>query len=339
MRPAYHPRLINPPFQDPGLFLSFLLQKRAILFDLGEIAALSARDILKVSHVFVSHTHMDHFVGFDHMLRLFLGRHKTLHLFGPAGFLENIAGKLQGYTWNLVDNYPKPLTLSASEVHSDRIMRCTCRCEDAFRPSSPPETVPADGPLLQEPAFSVRTAILDHGTPCLGFAFQERFHVNILKARVLELGLETGPWLSRLKAAVFDGRDPDSIFEVPAQWAGGHKQSFALGDLAGQVVRITPGQKIAYITDVGWTPENARKIISLAKNADTLFIEAAFAHRHRDIAAAKHHLTARQAGCLAAAAQVKTFSVFHFSPRYTGEENMLRREALDAFHEKRTSGG
>ncbi len=335
MRPAYHPRLINPPFEDPGLFISFLLQRRAVLFDLGDVSALSARDILKITHVFVSHTHMDHFIGFDHVLRLMLGRQKTLHLFGPAGFLDNVAARLGGYTWNLVDNYPKPLTLDVREVHPDRVLRCVYRCRDAFRPQGPPETLPADGPLLREPAFSVRAAVLDHGTPCLAFAFEERFHVNILKTRVLELGLETGPWLSRLKAAIFEGADPDADFEVPARWAGGRARRFRLGELSERVAGITPGQKIAYVTDAGWTPANRRRIVSLARGADTFFIEAAFAHRHRDIAAAKHHLTARQAGWLAAEAGAKTVAVFHFSPRYTGQEEMLRQEALEAFAEKR----
>lgn len=332
MRPAYHPRLINSAFKDPGLYLSFLLQKRAILFDLGDLSALSARDILKVSHAFVSHTHMDHFIGLDRMLRLFLGRPKTLHIFGPAGLLKNMEGKLSGYTWNLVDNYLKPFTLVASEVHADKVVSCTYCCDEAFRPSQLTETYPADGQLLKEPAFSVSAVILDHGIPCLGFAFQERFHVNILKARVLELGLTVGPWLSHLKTALFKGQDSDSAFEVPAEWAGGQRRIFTLGELSGHIARITAGQKIAYVTDVGYTPENKRKIISLAQNADAFFIEAAFAHRQQDIAAAKHHLTAHQAGCLAAAAQVRSFTVFHYSPRYTGSGDMLAHEAAQAYH-------
>ena len=47
------------------LFIPFLLEKRAVLFDLGDIHSLSAKDILKISHVFITHTHIDHFCGFD----------------------------------------------------------------------------------------------------------------------------------------------------------------------------------------------------------------------------------------------------------------------------------
>ena len=122
MRPSFHPRLINGPFDDPGLFVPFLFEKRALLFDLGDIHTLPARDILKITHVFVSHTHMDHFAGFDRLLRLFLGREKNLHLYGPRGFLRNIEGKLAGYTWNLVDQYSAPFSLHATEIHKDIVL-------------------------------------------------------------------------------------------------------------------------------------------------------------------------------------------------------------------------
>ena len=96
MRPSFLPRLVNEPLGDPGLFIPFLHQKRAIIFDLGDIYSLSARDILKIGHVFVTHTHMDHFIGFDRLLRHMLGREINLALAGPPGFLNNVAGKLAG---------------------------------------------------------------------------------------------------------------------------------------------------------------------------------------------------------------------------------------------------
>ena len=86
MRPCLLSRLVNGPFEDPVLFIRFQFQNKAIMFDLGDIYALSARDILKLTHVFVSHTHMDHFAGFDRLLRIFLGTAKQAgEIAGRAG--------------------------------------------------------------------------------------------------------------------------------------------------------------------------------------------------------------------------------------------------------------
>lgn len=331
MRPSFHPRLVNDPFDDPGVYIPFLFENRAILFDLGNIHALSPRDILKISHVFVTHTHMDHFIGFDRLLRLLLGREKILHIYGPMGFLENLKGKLAGYSWNLVRHYTNRFMLDATEVREDRLISEQFVCRDGFAATGRTETSPAGGVLLTEPAFSVSAVILDHSLPCLGLSLREQFHVNIIKDQVLSLGLEIGPWLKAFKAALFRYQSPESEFVVTCGKSGGIQKKFILGDLSAKIATIVPGQKISYITDAGMSAANEKKMIDIAKGADYLFIEAAFLEKHGEIARKKYHLTACRAGIIAARAGVKQFTIFHFSPRYTGQKQCLYQEAQAAF--------
>ncbi len=331
MRPSFHPKLVNGPFDDPGLFIPFLFEKRAILFDLGDIYSLSTRDILKISHVFVTHTHMDHFVGFDRLLRLFLGREKTLYMYGPKGFLENVQGKLVGYSWNLVKNFSNRFDLHVTEVRQEYLLTNSYLCQDGFIPTKKAEKQPFTGTLMKEPSVSVSAVILDHSIPCLGFKIEEQFHVNILKDRVFSLGLEIGPWLREFKEALFNKKNPDSEFEIISDKKKSKSMSFILGNLADKIALITPGQKVTYIADVVYSKSNVEKIVELAKDSDHLFLEAAFLEKHKDIAKTKNHLTAWQAGSIAAMARVKQFTLFHFSPRYTDQRHLLENEAKEAY--------
>src|SRR5512139_3700768 len=101
MEPLFQTYLVNNSFEDPVLYLDFLFENRALLFDLGNLRALPTRKLLRVSHLFVSHTHMDHFADFHWLLRICLGRCNHLELFGPAGFIDRVERKLGAYTWNL----------------------------------------------------------------------------------------------------------------------------------------------------------------------------------------------------------------------------------------------
>src|SRR5215216_3664826 len=178
MKPLFHPRLVNDPFGDPGLYVDFLFERRALLFDLGDLSPLSARQLLKVSHAFVSHTHMDHFAGFDALLRILLGRDKVLHLFGPPGFIDRVEHKLAAYTWNLVANYESDFVVRATEVDlNGGSSSAELRSSSGFRRAPSGLETSRDGVLLDEDTFQVRAVVLDHQIPCLAFALEEKFHV------------------------------------------------------------------------------------------------------------------------------------------------------------------
>jgi ribonuclease Z len=334
MRPSIHCELVNGPFGDPAVYADIMFERRALLFDLGDITELPPRKLLRVTHVFVSHTHMDHFSGFDHLLRLMLGREKTIALYGPAGFIDKVGHKLQAYTWNVIKNYAGNLVFDVYEVHDNGTLRnARFRSSCAFQSEVEPDLRIKDNQLTSCGAFKVRCAVLDHGIPCLGFALEEAAHVNVWKTKLDQLGLAVGPWLRDLKHAVLTGAPMDTPIRALKRNEGGITPvTLPFRDLSG-LVHITAGQKIAYIVDVRYHPSNAERIRHLAFGADLLFIESPFLEADSAHAARKNHLTARQAGTLAARAQVKQFVLCHFSPRYPDHGEALREEARRAFSE------
>ncbi len=326
MRPLLHPHLVNGRYGDPAVHVETLFERRGLLFDLGEIAALPPRKIQAVEQVFVSHAHIDHFIGFDHLLRLMVGRDKTIHLHGPAGFVERVHHKLQGYRWNLVESYACDLVVMVSELQTPHSISATrFRLKNAFAAEPLGPNYGFDGVLYRGPGYSVSAAILEHRTQCLGFALQEAAHVNIWKNKLMERGLSVGPWLRPLKQAVLDRCPDDHPVDI-----GGARQ-IPLGELR-DAVTVTAGQKIAYITDVADTPANRAAIVALAENADILFIEAAFAGADAALARERAHLTTTAAGEIGRAAKVRRVEPFHFSPRYAGEEPRMLAEVMAAFH-------
>ncbi len=79
------------------------------------------------------------------------------------------------------------------------------------------------------------------------------------------------------------------------------------------------------------TADNRAAIIELVRNAELLFIEAAFAKSDAALAAERAHLTTAAAGEIAREAQVCRVEPFHFSPRHSGEEARMLAEVMAAF--------
>ncbi len=330
MASSFHSFLVNDVFGDPALYVALPWERRALLFDLGDVSRLSAGRLLKITDVFVSHAHLDHFVGFDHLLRVILGRPKALRLYGPPGFIDHVEGKLRGYVWNLVEGYT--LAIEVSEVHPDRLLHARFVCSEGFIRRDIPDPAPLDGTILEEPQFRVRAVALDHRIPCLGFALEEGIHMNVDKARLEALGLPIGPWLMDLKRSVRAGASDDHPIRIAWSEDGRRRERLLpLGSLRREVLRVSPGQKLAYVTDVLDSPENARKIIDLGWKADLFYCEAAYPEREQERAAGRYHLTAAQAGRLAAAAQARHLAVFHFSPKYRDFPGELLSEAMTTF--------
>ena len=279
---------------------------------------------------------MDHFAGFDRLLRVALGRDRTFRLVGPAGFADRVAHKLGGYTWNLVANYTNDLCLEVTEVPASGAgKRARFRVRNAFAREDLPPADLTGGRLVAESGLRVHTTVLDHRTPCLAFALAEPDHLNIWGNRLRERGLSPGPWLATLKELVRQGAPDDRPVTVAWQDPAGRPATLPLGELRDRLISRSRGQKVAYVVDARYSAADGDRIVALAAGADRLYIEAAFREADADRAAATCHLTARQAGELARRAGVREMVPFHFSSRYEGHFRALEQEALAAFRPSR----
>jgi len=310
--------------------LEFTYRRQAILFDLGDLRPLHPRKILKASYVFVSHTHMDHFIGFDYLVRLSLGRNRHVHLFGPSGFIDNVRHRLKAYTWNLVEEYTNDFVLEVTEITAKGTMSTSLfPCRRAFAEEKEGEEKPFYGIVAEDKQFFVRATCLDHKIPTLAFCLEERYRLSVMQSALREMGLPTGSWLNELKEHILIGSPPETVLSVRGKE---RNYEYPLGYLQAHVVKMAPGRKVAYVTDCAYTEENVRKIIELVKGAEILFIEAAFLDEDREKAKQRNHLTAAQAGEIGRLAQVKRIVLFHYSPKYKGRADDFQKEAMEAFH-------
>lgn len=318
MRQLLEPRLVNDPGGDPGLYVDLLGERRALLFDLGDVAALPPRKLLRISHVFVSHTHVDHFVGFDALLRVVLGRKDRIVLAGGPGFVDQVEHRLRAYTWNVVQRYEVPLVFEVHEFDPEgraRQARFSSRSGFAREGEEP---LAFDGDVLHDEALlRVRGRFVDHEMPCLAFAVEEKARARVAKDRLAALGMHTGAWLRELKRALLAAAPPDAPIDV--RWRdrdGDHAERRSVGELSAVVLDVVPGQRIGYATDLRFTDANRRALAELLGGVDRLFIETPFLDEDAAQAARKNHLTARQAGQIAREVGAKFVVPFHFSPRY-----------------------
>jgi ribonuclease Z len=160
------------------------------------------------------------------------------------------------------------------------------------------ERVPVDG-RPAEPGivhvgetFSLRAAHLEHRIDTLGWRLQEPDGRRMLPERLAALGV-AGPEVGRLQAAgslVVGGRT------VHLEEVSEHRR----------------GQSFAFVMDTRWCDG----ALALAEGADLLVCESTFLSVDQDLAARYGHLTAREAGRLAASAGVRRLVLTHFSRRY-----------------------
>ncbi len=298
--------LMNGVFGDPQLHLRLAHQRRSMLFDLGDGTRLPGRVAHQVSDVFISHAHMDHICGFLWLLRARIGEREACRLYGPPGLTRRIEHLINGIHWDRIgDRGPR---FEVAELHGERLLRTLLQ---AGNPGSHAlaESRVKHGIVLEEPRFRVRALTLDHGIPVLAFAFEPTLQINVRKERLIDRGLQPGPWLTELKERIA-GRQPEHRITLP------DGSTETVQRLAEELTLVSPGSKIVYATDLADSSENRERLAALAKGAHTLFCESPFMMKDQGQARRTGHLTTLACAEIAGRAGVRHLIPFHFSRRY-----------------------
>lgn len=177
------------------------------------------------------------------------------------------------------------------------------------RLSYPVETIELRaGETLDRDGYRILAVPVHHGVSALGYAIAEddrpgRFDVEAADA----LGVPGGPVRGALQRGESVTLDDGKVVS-PTDVLGGAR----------------PGRRIVLTGDTA--PVETVRV--LAEGADVLVHEATFSEEERERAQETLHSTARQAGELAAAADVRLLALTHFSPRYLGPELLEEARAV-----------
>ena len=168
--------------------------------------------------------------------------------------------------------------------------------------------VEAAGTVLQAAGFRVEAQPLSHSVAAAGYRLVERDGRRMLPDKLAAFGI-TGPDIGRLQ---HDGRLVTGDREVAID----------------QVSEPRRGQRFAFIMDT----RLCDGAFALAEGADMVVCESTFADTEAGLADEYGHLTARQAGRIAAESGARLLVLTHFSQRYErGDEQQLAEQAATAF--------
>lgn len=291
---------------DPLLLARVRPTGRGLLFDCGQLHHLAKRTLRCIDAVFVSHAHMDHLMGFDHLVRHTHVAPRPLDLYGPPGIIARIGHKLAGYDWNLAESWWR--TILVHEVHEKHIVHHRFIGGAGFRGESAGCEARHGAEIFRAPFVAVAAKVCDHGTlPVLAFRLTEAEIFAIDPARLQAAGLHPGPWLSELKGRWKHSELDDRPLASPGAPARGAATVYAA------IRAERPAASIGYVTDVGFTAANRAALTEFLSGLSLLCCECTFLAADEAKARVSHHLCTADVNRLAAALRPRALLPMHLS--------------------------
>lgn len=204
------------------------------------------------------------------------------HCLGLPGVIQRLS--LDAVPWPIPVHYP-----ASGQVYFERLRRASIFVSAEHLVPSP---IHQGGVIAEGDDYTICAEPLQHGVDCFGYRIQEMDRVRFVPELLAARGVR-GPAVGRLQ------REGRVLVE------GGVVRR-------GEVTEINPGQALAFVMDTAPCEGAA----SLARGVDALVCESTFLDEDAAVAAKSGHMTARQAGRLAAEAGARLLVLTHFSQRH-----------------------
>lgn len=309
-----HATLKNLPTEDICIHLSVDNHPLQYLCECGSASLLSKKDCLSLGAIFISHTHIDHFVNFDTVLRHQLGSGMRVVVCGPKGIAQQLQAKLRAYNWNLIAE--DELQYEVREILSPARIKVYTLSPSKWNLQVQKEI---NGPILyQNEAIEVRFTLLDHGTTSVAYSFKEPDTLNFQQA---ESPFKPGSWIKAAKMALL-AQTPEVLINIEGQ-------EWQAGDLF-RYFQLKKGYHLGIVMDHAASADNHRKILNTFQGADEVYIETYYLNQDRELALQNRHSYATASAEIMRKAGVKKAIPVHFSRRYKEEEIAIIQEEFKA---------
>lgn len=321
LEPTFYAGLLD----DPVLWIRQRPLGRSLLVDCGQIAHMAKRTIRAVDLLFISHCHMDHFMGVDTFVRHVHVAPRTVELFGPPGIAGHLERKLGGYDWNLTEEHW--CTFCVHEVHPQHIRSFLLPGPEGFARRPLEERERRASPIYENAHLAVEAAFADHKIPVLFFRISEKPSFLVDEGKLEREGLVAGGWLRELKKRFYRGELGGSI-AVLRQGEEGAEEGTAddAGRLYASIRKEESPAAVGYFTDLGWTAENREALRSLLKGVALLVGECTFLAADVERARSSWHLCTADVNELLAELRPRFFLPMHLSKAYIRRTADLYRE-------------
>ena len=320
------PNFFSGLLDDPVMFINVRPTGRGILLDCGQIHHLAKRVLRSIDALFVSHAHMDHLMGFDHLLRHVHVAPRSIAVYGPPGIAERISHKLAGYDWNLTEE--TWCTIVVYEVHPRQVEQFEFAGSRGFT-SRHLQTLPRhDRVIYQTRHLKVEAEICDHKIPVLIFRVTEARSFLLDRQRLLEEGLLPGPWLKDLEKRFYADSLDTGPMEIWKETGEGHTVETVDNAevLYRKICRDVSPASIGYISDVGMTPENLSQVCDLMSGVTLLVSECTFLAEDEEKARISSHLCTTDLNRISRQIKPGLLLPMHLSKSYISDTQRLYAE-------------